>query len=179
MREPDPPGYRPPRLLDRVREAIRARHYSHRTQKAYVAGIRRFILFHGKRHPIEMGAAEVTRFLSALAVDSNVTASTQNQALSAILFLYRVILGQDLPWLDDVVRAKRPARLEPLAKHIQAVKLQHEVDLRRGAGWVELPWALARKDPKRRTRMALAVAVPRDEVLRGPGHRPTSPPSPS
>jgi integron integrase len=100
-----------PRLLDRVREAIRARHYSRRTEKSYVAWVRRYILFHGKRHPAEMGAPEITRFLNFLAVDRTVAASTQNQALSALLFLYREVLDQDLPWLDDLVRAQRPPRL--------------------------------------------------------------------
>jgi integrase len=100
-----------PRLLDRVREALRARHCSRRTEKAYVAWIRRYILFHGKRHPAELGATEITAFLSSLAVQANVAASTQNQALSALLFLYRNVLEQDLPWLDEVVRAKRPERL--------------------------------------------------------------------
>jgi len=100
-----------PRLLDRVRAVIRARHYSRRTEEAYVAWIRRFIFFHGKRHPAEMGAGEVTAFLTALAVDGRVAASTQNQALSALLFLYRDVLEIDLPWLDGIVRAKRPARL--------------------------------------------------------------------
>jgi site-specific recombinase XerD len=111
VREPGPPPPRQPRLLDRVREALRARHGSRRTEKSYVAWIRRYILFHGKRHPAEMGAAEVTHFLSALAVRGNVAASTQNQALSALLFLYRHVLEVDLPWLDDVVRAKRSERL--------------------------------------------------------------------
>ncbi|HEX5528047.1 MAG TPA: phage integrase N-terminal SAM-like domain-containing protein, partial [Methylomirabilota bacterium] len=101
----------PPRLLDRVRAALRTRHCSPRTEKAYVAWIRRFILFHGKRHPAEMGAEEITRFLSALAIERNVAASTQNQALSALLFLYREVLAQELPWLDDIVRAKTPARI--------------------------------------------------------------------
>jgi hypothetical protein len=96
-----------PRLLDRVREAIRARHYSRRTEKAYVAWIKRYIFFHAKRHPAEMGGPEVTRFLTSLAVESRVASSTQNQALNALLFLYRVVLDQQLPWLDDVVRAKR------------------------------------------------------------------------
>jgi integrase len=99
------------RLLDRVREAIRARHYSRRTEKTYVAWIRRYIFFHGKRHPAEMGAGEITDFLTALAVKDKVAASTQNQALSALLFLYRVVLAQDVPWPDDLVRAKRPERL--------------------------------------------------------------------
>jgi hypothetical protein len=111
VREASPPAPRPPRLLDRVREAIRARHYSRRTEKAYVHWIRRFIFFHGKRHPAEMGAAEVTAFLTSLAVQDTVAASTQNQALSALLFLYREVLGVDLPWLEDVVRAKRPQYL--------------------------------------------------------------------
>ena len=85
-----------PRLLDRVREAIRARHYSRRTEKAYVHWIKRYIFFHGKRHPAEMGAAEVSAFLTVLAVQGKVAASTQNQALSALLFLYRDILGGEL-----------------------------------------------------------------------------------
>jgi integron integrase len=184
-----------------------------------LAWIRRFIFFHGKRHPAEMGAPEITKFLSSLAVEGNVAASTQNQALSALLFLYRDVLDQDLPWLDDVVRAKRPARIPvvltrdevrtvllqmhgvprlmamllygaglrllecahlrvkdvdfarsqlvvrsgkgdkdrvtmlpavvkaELTRHLEAVKQQHEMDLRHGAGWVELPSALARKYP--------------------------------
>ena len=76
-----------------------------------VAWIKRYIFFHGKRHPAEMGGPEVTRFLTSLAVDSNVASSTQNQALNALLFLYRVVLEQELPWLNEVVRAKRPQRL--------------------------------------------------------------------
>ena len=184
-----------------------------------MAWIRRFILFHRKRHPIDMGAPEVTQFLSSLVVAKNVAASTQNQALSAILFLYRDVLQQDLAWLDDVVRSKRPARLpvvltreevravlqrmhgvprlmaillygsglrllecarlrvkdvdfarnqitvragkgdkdrmtmlpavikDALARHLEGVKRQHQFDLKHGAGWVELPWALARKYP--------------------------------
>jgi integron integrase len=184
-----------------------------------VAWTRRYIFFHGKRHPAEMGAAELTAFLSSLAVQGNVAASTQNQALSALLFLYREVLEQEVPWLDDVVRAKRPehlpvvltraevrsviagltgpsrlmalllygaglrllecARLRvkdvdfgrnqitvrsgkggkdrvtmlpgvvktDLAAHLGRVKRQHDSDLLHGAGWVELPWALARKYP--------------------------------
>jgi len=88
VREADSSGAQKPRLLDRVRAAVRARHYSRRTEKAYVAWIRRYLLFHDKRHPADIGAPEVTRFLSSLAVDGNVAASTQNQALSALLFLY-------------------------------------------------------------------------------------------
>ncbi|HUP50116.1 MAG TPA: integron integrase [Thermoanaerobaculia bacterium] len=100
-----------PRLLDRLRDALRVRRYSERTQEAYVLWARRFILFHGKRHPAAMGADEVNAFLTSLAVDSRVSASTQTQALCAILFLYRVVLGDALPWIDDLVRAKRPERL--------------------------------------------------------------------
>jgi site-specific recombinase XerD len=97
----------PPRLLDQVRAALRVRRYSRRTEKAYVGWIRRFVIFSGKRHPRQMGKAEITRFLSYLAVRRKVSASTQNQALSALLFLYRVVLGIELDWLDEVVRARR------------------------------------------------------------------------
>jgi integron integrase len=217
--EGPPPPVPRPRLLDRVRAAVRTRHYSRRTEKAYIAWTRRYILFHGKRHPLEMGGPEVAKFLTSLAVDGQVAASTQNQALSALLFLYREVLEQDLPWLDDVVRAKRSVRLPvvltrdevravirqlrgtqrliaillygsglrlleavrlrvqdvdfarnqitvragkgekdravplpavvvpELIAHLETVKRQHERDLQLCAGWVELPWALARKYP--------------------------------
>src|SRR5438132_1398831 len=105
------PSTPPPRLLDLVRAAVRLRHLSRRAEKAYVGWIRRFILFHAKRHPIDMGPAEITRFLSALATERNVSASTQNQALAALLFRYRNVLDRDVPWLDELVRARRPARL--------------------------------------------------------------------
>ena len=100
-----------PRLLDRVRDTIRRKHYSIRTEQAYVDWIKRFIFFHHKRHPAKLGATEVEAFLTHLAVDRKVSASTQNQAQSALLFLYREILGVELPWLDDVERAKRPVKL--------------------------------------------------------------------
>jgi integron integrase len=219
VRETGPSYASKPRLLDRVRAAIRARHYSRRTEDAYVAWIRRFILFHGKRHPAEMSAPEITRFLTSLAVERKVASSTQNQALAALLFLYRDVLEQDLPWLDDIVRARRPKRLPvvltrdevravlsrlegpprlmayliygtglrlleccrlrvqdldfaanqivvragkgnkdrvtmlpatvkpDLLRHLEKVHAQHRNDLRRGAGWVELPDALERKYP--------------------------------
>ena len=99
------------KLLDQVRDTVRTLHYSIRTEEAYVSWVRKFILFHGKRHPAEMGEAEVGAFLTHLAVDRDVAASTQNQALGALLFLYREVLKIPLNWLDDVVRAKRPARL--------------------------------------------------------------------
>jgi integron integrase len=219
VRESHPRATPRPRLLDRVRDACRARHLSRRTEQAYVAWIRRYILFHDKRHPSEMGAPEVTKFLTALAVDGQVAASTQNQALSALLFLYRDVLEADLPWLDGIVRARRPERLpvvltrdevraalaglagaprlmacllygaglrvleccrlrvqdldfatnqivvrggkgdkdritmlpaivkEPLIGHLARIRAQHQRDLAAGAGWVELPYALARKYP--------------------------------
>ena len=100
-----------PKLLDEVRDRIRARHYSIRTEETYLRWIRDFILFHGKRHPKEMGAGEVRDYLSHLAVGRNVAASTQNQALSAILFLYRDVLDIKLDWVEGVERAKKPARL--------------------------------------------------------------------
>ena len=99
------------RLRDRLREAIRSRHYSRKTEKAYWYWIRYFVFFHGKRHPAEMGAAEVSAFLSWLATERDVAAATQNQALSALLFLYGVVLGIELPWLGELVRAQRPVRL--------------------------------------------------------------------
>lgn len=211
---------RRPKLLDQVREAIRARHYSRRTERAYAYWIRRLILATGRRHPSELGSDDITRFLTSLAVDQSVSASTQNQALSAILFLYREVLGTELPWLEDVVRAKRPHHLPivlgrsevaallqgldgehaliaallygsglrllegcrlrvqdinlerheivvrrgkgsrdrrtmlaagtaaRLTLHLAAVKRQHDADLRDGAGWVELPDALAKKFPR-------------------------------
>jgi integron integrase len=98
------------KLLDRVRQAIRLRHYSRRTEQAYIAWIRRFIVFHGKRHPRELGEREVTAFVSHLA-ERRVSASTQNQALSAILFLFEVVIGQRLAWMNEIVRAQRPVRL--------------------------------------------------------------------
>ena len=100
-----------PRLMDRVRAKIRLKHYSKRTEKAYVGWIFRFIRHHELKHPVNMGSVEVTAFLTHLAVERKVSASTQNQALSAILFLYRDVLGVELPWLDKVVRAKRSENL--------------------------------------------------------------------
>jgi integron integrase len=208
-----------PKLLDQVRQAIQTRHYSYMTERAYVHWIKRFILFHNKRHPEEMGEAEIGRFLSSLATDSHVSASTQNQALNALLFLYREILNKDIGYVSGVVRAKRPHRLpvvltrqevrsivgclygsnwimamllygaglrlmqclrlrvkdvdftsnqivvragkgdkdrhtmlpaavkEPLTKHLDVVRRQHQRDLERGLGRVTLPNALERKYP--------------------------------
>src|SRR5690349_19357061 len=99
------------RLLDRVRERVRVLHYSIRTEDAYVRWIKQFILFHGKRHPEEMGAPELEAFLTHLAVERDVAASTQNQALSAIQFLYREVLGRPLEDLGRIAPARRPERL--------------------------------------------------------------------
>jgi len=100
-----------PRLLEQVHQAIRRLHYSRRTEEAYVGWIKKFIYWSGKRHPATLGAAEVSAFLSYLATERNVAAATQNQALAALLFLYRQVLGLELGWFDDLVRAKRPVRL--------------------------------------------------------------------
>jgi integron integrase len=213
---------------------------SPRTETAYVGWIRRYILFHQKRHPAELGPAEVTRFLSHLAVDGQVAASTQNQALSALLFLYKHVLGVELPWLDDLVRAQRPARLPvvltraevaavlthlggmrwimgallygaglrlleclrlrvkdvdfgqneivvragkgdrdrrvmlpravegPLAGHLLRVRRLHEQDVARGAGWVELPYALGRKYPNAGRQLGWQWVFPATRVYRHP-----------
>jgi len=106
-----PPGAPKPRLLDRVHQAIRARHLSPKTEEAYIGWIKRFIFFHGKRHPVEMGETEIGQFLSSLACDSHVAASTQNQALNALLFLYHQVLEKKIGLIQGVVRAKRPRRL--------------------------------------------------------------------
>lgn len=102
---------RPKKLFDRVREAIRRKHYSRRTEKSYVRWIKRYILFHNKRHPQEMGSAEIEAFLTHLAVKERVAASTQNQALSALLFLYREVLHKELERPIEALRAKRLKRL--------------------------------------------------------------------
>ena len=110
----------PLRLLDQVRARLRAKHYSLRTEDSYLHWIRRFILFHGKKHPGSMGGVHVDAFLSNLATVGRVAASTQNQALSALLFLYREVLQVELPWMSEVVRAKRP-------KHMPVVLTENEV----------------------------------------------------
>jgi integron integrase len=209
----------PLRLLDQVRHAIRLRHLSRETEKAYVGWVRRFILFHRKRHPEMLGEPEITAFLSSLALDRKVSASTQNQALSALLFLYREVLRREVAWLEELVRAKRTRRIPvvlsraevhsvlsrlagtprlmatliygsglrlmecarlrvkdidfashqivvrsgkgnkdrvtllpgaveaALNKHLERGRVQHLADVQAGAGWVEMPHALARKYP--------------------------------
>lgn len=118
----------PPRLLDEVRRVLRVKHYSLRTEKVYVDWVRRFVLASGKRHPRDMGVAEIERFLSRLAVVGQVSASTQNQALSALLFLYREVLGIDLPWLDNITRAKRPRRVPVVLSRDEVVWILTAMD---------------------------------------------------
>lgn len=100
-----------PRLIPTIRAVLRTRHYSRRTEEAYIGWIKRYILFHNKRHPASVGGEAVNAFLTSLAVDGQVSASTQGQALSALLFLYRHVLDDPLPWLNDVIRACRPVRI--------------------------------------------------------------------
>ena len=97
-----PPADQKPKLLDQVRQVIRTRHYSPKTEKAYVHWIKRFIFFHHKRHPMEMAEAEIGQFLSSLATDGHVSASTQNQALNALLFLYKEVLNKQIGFVDGV-----------------------------------------------------------------------------
>ncbi len=123
-----PGQHQPPKLLDRVRIAIRTRHYSLRTEEAYVAWIRRFIFFHNKRHPMDMGEPEINAFLSGLAVKERVSASTQNQALCALLFLYRHVLEKPFPHLDNLVRAKRPDRLPTVMTRAEVRSLLRGLD---------------------------------------------------
>lgn len=116
------------RLLDLVRERVRVRHYSLRTERAYVSWVRRFILANGRRHPRELGGAEVERFLTDLAARDDVASGTQNQALAALLFLYREVLGLKLPWMQDVVRAKRPRRLPVVLSRAEVDRLLGAMD---------------------------------------------------
>jgi len=116
-------GARPGQLMDDVRRKLRVKHYSLRTEQAYTGWIRRFIMASGKRHPRELGGAEVEAFLSRLATEGEVAAGTQNQALSALLFLYRDVLAIDLPWMASVVRAKRPRRLPTVLSRDEVTRL--------------------------------------------------------
>ena len=122
-----------PKLLDLVRLVIRQRHYSIRTEQSYLYWIRHYIRHHNMRHPVDMGATEVTSFLSYLATERRVSASTQNQALSAILFLYRDVLEIQLPWLDGVVRAKRSKRLPVVFTREEIAKILSQLE---GTKWL-------------------------------------------
>lgn len=120
-------------LLDQVRDQIRLLHYSIRTEEAYINWIRRFIIFNGKRHPNEMGAVEISKFLSYLAKERKISASTQNQALSALLFLYREVLDKSIDWIDDIERAKRPQRLPVVLTKDEAKAVLNHL---RGELWI-------------------------------------------
>ena len=133
--ESEPDGGSGPRLFDEVRRVLRVKHYSIRTEVVYLGWIRRFIVANGRRHPRSMGAPEVERFLSSLAVDGQVAASTQNQALSALLFLYKEVLGIELPWMEEVTRAKRPRRLPTVLSRGEVQDLLAQLDGR--------PWLLS------------------------------------
>lgn len=118
----------PPKLLEQVRARLRVKHYSIRTERSYVDWIKRFIWFHGKRHPKDMGAPELEAFLSHLAVERNVSASTQNQAKSALLFLYKEVLGVELTWLENVTQAKAPKRLPVVLTQAEAQQVLMQLE---------------------------------------------------
>lgn len=122
-----PPHGEPARLVDQIHARMRLRHLAHRTEAAYLHWMRRFFAFCGARHPRELGAEEVERFLSSLAVEGRVAASTQNQALAALLFLYREVLEVELPWLDELVRAKKPKRLPVVLGREEVARLLAEL----------------------------------------------------
>lgn len=124
-----------PKLLDRVRAAVRARHYSRRTEEAYVHWIRRYIVFNGKRHPSELGAAEVTAFLTSLAVQRHVASSTQNQAFSAVIFLYKEVSRQDLGAMAPPPRAKRPVHVPVVLSTDEVRRVLRELK--------SVPWLIA------------------------------------
>lgn len=124
-----------PRLLDEVRRRLRLKHYSASTERTYLQWMRRFIHANGRRHPRDMGGTEVERFLSALATEGQVAASTQNQALAALLFLYREVLQVELPWMENVVRAKRPRRVPTVLSQDEVRRLLASMEGR--------PWLLA------------------------------------
>jgi len=128
-----PDNFQQPKLLDQVVARLRVKHYSLRTEKSYVDWIKRYIFHHGKRHPKDMGAAEVESFLSHLAVARNVSASTQNQAKSALLFLYKEVLGLDLPWLNNVTQAKTPKRMPVVLTQSEVQALLARLD---GTMWL-------------------------------------------
>jgi site-specific recombinase XerD len=124
---------KPRRLLEQLRDAIKGLHYSRRTEERYVHWVKRFIYFSGKRHPAELGAAEVTAFLNYLSRERDVAAATQNQALAALLFLYKETLRQPLPWLSEVSHARRPARVPTVLTRAEAQRLLSNMQ---GARWL-------------------------------------------
>lgn len=122
-----------PKLLDQVRQTIRRKHYSLRTEQAYLDWIKKYIFFHHKRHPSEMGAREMEQFLNHLAVERKVAASTQNQALSALVFLYREVLRQEFDWMENLERAKRPARVPVVLTEAEVKRMLAHLD---GQNWL-------------------------------------------
>lgn len=126
---------RAPKLLDRVRAAIRTRHYSRRTEEAYVHWIRRYVVFNGKRHPRELGASDVTAFLTSLAVQRQVAAATQNQAFSAVMFLYKEVLRQDIGVIGPPPRAKRPVHVPVVLTADEVRRVRRELN--------DVPWLVA------------------------------------
>jgi len=120
-------------LFEVARERIRTRHLAFRTEQAYLYWMRRYVKFHGRRHPRDMGAVEVEAFLTHLAVEAKVGASTQNQALQALLFLYRQVLGIELPWLENVTRASRPKRLPAVLSVAEVRSVLAQLD---GTAWL-------------------------------------------
>ena len=122
-----PPISKPPKLLDQVRRCIRDKHYSLRTEEAYVYWIRWYIRFHGLKHPMDMGAIEVKAFLSYLTNDRHVSVSTHKQALCALLFLYKQVPESDFPWMDDIYRPNRPTRLPTVLTQWQVSAILSEM----------------------------------------------------
>lgn len=125
---PTPAVTKSPKLLDQLRDQIRYRHYSIRTEDAYVLWAKRYIYYHDMRHPSEMGKPEIEKFLSYLANERNVAAATHDQALSALLFLYKEVLGIDLPWLTEVSRPKRPKRLPVVLTAAEVKRVLSQID---------------------------------------------------
>ena len=117
-----------PKLLDQVRDKIRFKHYSIRTEKTYIDWIKRYIYFNNKQHPNKLGAEEIEKYLSFLAVERNVSSSTQNVALNAILFLYREVLDQELPWIENIERDKKPVRLPVVLNREEVKSLFSQLD---------------------------------------------------
>ena len=124
-------------LLDNVRNVMRVRHYSYQTEKTYIYWIKKYIYFHKITHPAEMGAAEVEAFLTYLAVERTVAASTQNQARAALLFLYKEVLKVNLPWLEEFTPARKSERV-PVVLTKEEVKLI--LDQLKGTNWLMRPW---------------------------------------
>src|ERR1700737_1088459 len=125
---PAAPASGKPKLLEQVRQLLRLRHYSLRTEEAYLAWIKRFILFHGKRHPRDLAEDDSAAFLGSLAIESKVAASTQNQALSALLFLYKEVLHHELAFIGGVVRVKRPPKLPAVLRPAEVRAVMAKLD---------------------------------------------------